>query len=451
MKHRRVVSLTLALTGQDLQAIMEDLCAVLRYLYSDARHVPRSVAATLVSVIEQLCRHIIALKLGEDDSTMPHTLTIDIVSMPHAAGMPLAVLVSLTYNFQSTRAIVEALREHGIDDPFRGDERLLDDFGALVAFRHDRVHTATYGDLDRQAAYDATERLAFRLPRQFPDTEIDMRLLQGDTLRGMRLWDRSLAAYQRAGTRCAALVAANPGSARARAKMGLALAGQGLLEEALASHDQAVALDPERAVTHLGRAQTLAGMGRSDEALASYDRTIEIDPVLAEAHLRRGELLASMGRVYDALASCDRTLGINGEAYRAHLLRGGLLAEMGRNDEALAAYDRAVSLARYDEDVHLQRGDLLARMGRNDEALAAYDRAIRLDGTYAEAHCRKAELLASLGRTDDAMYFYNRAIEFDPHYARALAGKGSVLVRMGRAAESAECHKAAHNLDPSRY
>ena len=89
MKQRRVVSLTLALTGQDLQAIIEDLCAVLRDLVSDARHAPRSVAATLVSVIEQLCRHIIALRLGEDDRTMPQTLTIDIVSIPRAAGMPL--------------------------------------------------------------------------------------------------------------------------------------------------------------------------------------------------------------------------------------------------------------------------------------------------------------------------------------------------------------------------
>ena len=451
MKHRRVVSLTPALTGQDLQAIMEDLCAVLRYLGLDARHVPRSVAATLVSVIEQLCRHVIALRLGEDDSTMPQTLTIDITSMPHAAGMPLAVLVSLTYNFQSTRSIVEALRGHGIDDPFKGDERLLGDFGVLVGFRHDRIHTSTYGDLDRRAAYDTTERLAFRLSRQFPDMEIDMYLLQGDVLGGMRLWDRSLAAYQRAGVRCAAQVAANPGSAEAHAKMGLALAGQGRREEALASYDQAVALEPGRAVTHLGRARVLVGMDRSAEALAAYDRALEIGPGLAEAHLRRGRLLAGTGRAYDALASCDRALDIDGESYRAHLLRGDLLAEMGRSDEALAAYDRSVSLGRYDEDIHLQRGGLLERMGRSDEALAAYDRAIRLDGTYAKSHCHKAELLASLGRTDDALYFYNRAIELDPRYARALAGKGSVLARMGRAAESAECHKAAHSLDPSRY
>ena len=101
MRTRRVVSLTHALTGQNLQDIMHDLCAVLRERDSDARHAPRSIATTLISVIEQLCRHLIALWLSEDDSTMPSSLTIDIVSMPRTAGMPLAVLVSFTYNFQS--------------------------------------------------------------------------------------------------------------------------------------------------------------------------------------------------------------------------------------------------------------------------------------------------------------------------------------------------------------
>ena len=45
------------------------------------------------------------------------------------AGMPLAVLVSFTYNFQSIETIVAARREHGMDDPFKGDEELKRDYG----------------------------------------------------------------------------------------------------------------------------------------------------------------------------------------------------------------------------------------------------------------------------------------------------------------------------------
>ncbi len=451
LKHRRVVSLTQALTGQDLQAIIEDLCAIVREWYSDSRHAPRAISAACISAIEQLCRHLIALQLSRDDSTMPRTLTIDIVSLARAAGMPPAVLVSFTYNFQSVEVIIEVLRGHGITDPFKGDEKLKRDYDALAAFRHDRIHTSTYKGLDGRAAYGTTERLAFILPQDFPDTAIDMRLFQGDVFRGMRLWEMSKRGYEKALELCIVQVAENPSSAEVHAKTGLALAGLGRHEEALAAYANAIELEPDRAVTHLGRAQALAKMGRAEEALAAYGRTIELAPSLAEAHLRLGRLLARMGRHGEALAACDRALGIDNAMHRAHLLRGDLLADMDRNDEALAAYDMSVELARYDEDVHLQRGSLLAEMGRTEEALAAYDRAIRLDGTYAEAHVRKAELLAALGSTDDALYFYNRAIDLDPHFAYALAGKGGILARMGRAAESAECHRAANRIDPGRY
>ena len=61
-KQRKVVSLTQALTGQDLQAIIEDLCAIVREWYSDSRHAPRAISAACISAIEQLCRHLIALR-----------------------------------------------------------------------------------------------------------------------------------------------------------------------------------------------------------------------------------------------------------------------------------------------------------------------------------------------------------------------------------------------------
>ena len=207
MKRRRVVSLTQALTGQDLQAIIEDLCAIVREWYSDSRHAPRAISAACISAIEQLCRHLIALRLSMDDSTMPQTLTIDIVSLHRAADMPPAVLVSFAYNFQSVAVIIEVLRGHGIADPFRGDEGLKRDYGALVAFRHDRIHTSTYKNLDGRAAYETTERLAFRLPRDYPDMVIDMCLLEGDIFRRMRPWRLSKRGCEKAPELCAAQVA----------------------------------------------------------------------------------------------------------------------------------------------------------------------------------------------------------------------------------------------------
>ena len=55
-------------------------------------------------------------------------------------------------------------------------------------------------------------------------------------------------------------------------------------EEALASYDQAISLNPNHAGTFCNRGIVLQGLQRADEALASYDRAIEIDPDLITAH-----------------------------------------------------------------------------------------------------------------------------------------------------------------------
>ena len=84
LKHKGAYSPAPPPVGQDLQAIIEDLCAIVREWYSDSRHAPRAISAACISAIEQLCRHPIALRPSGDGSTMPQTLTIVVVSLARA-------------------------------------------------------------------------------------------------------------------------------------------------------------------------------------------------------------------------------------------------------------------------------------------------------------------------------------------------------------------------------
>ena len=49
-------------------------------------------------------------------------------------------------------------------------------------------------------------------------------------------------------------------------------------EEALASYDRAVELDPRYALVWFYRGNALAALGRHEAALASYDRAVELNP-----------------------------------------------------------------------------------------------------------------------------------------------------------------------------
>ena len=176
-------------------------------------------------------------------------------------------------------------KKYGPWDAVRNDPRLLDDLAALFAARNDLVHTSVPVNFDMEAAYDAVFRLFIRIARLVPGLEAEIRLVQGDVFKGMRMPERSREGYEEAVRLYGEIVRADPLSAGAHAQMGLALAGLGRHEEAVAAHDRAAALDPNRAVTHLGRGLSLARMGRHAEASASYDTAIGFDESLLGAHL----------------------------------------------------------------------------------------------------------------------------------------------------------------------
>ena len=443
MARHRIVSITPALAGQDLGDILADLFSVEPLLGSRGRHDRRAAAVALVSAAEQFCRLVVADMLERGRGTLPTHVEIPLAGVGRAARLSREALVSLSYNFQSVATIEKMLGEYGLRRVLEGDPPLRDGLAALFAARNDLVHTSVPVAFDMRAAYDSVLRLVFGIAGCVPELEADMRLVQGDIFRRMRMPARSRAGYEAAEPLCRELARRDPEGARAHARLGLALSGLGRHEEALASCDRAADLDPGRAETHLDRAALLARTGRHEEALASCDRAAAADPSLPDAHLARADILAGMGRAAEALAACDRAAGPGGPPLRAHVLRGNILAGMGREAEALAAYDRAVEADEYDENAHVRRADLLAAAGRAGEALAAYDAATGIDPRYAEAHLRKGVLLDGLGRYDEALCCYNRSLDIEPGRADALACRGDVLERLGRSDEASDSRRAA--------
>jgi tetratricopeptide (TPR) repeat protein len=93
------------------------------------------------------------------------------------------------------------------------------------------------------------------------------------------------------------------------------------------------------------RGVALMAQGSHEQALASFDRALELDPRHPEAHNNRAAALHALGRLAEALASCDRALEVRGEHLAAYENRATLLIELGRLSEAEAAIDAAILLA----------------------------------------------------------------------------------------------------------
>jgi Flp pilus assembly protein TadD len=96
-------------------------------------------------------------------------------------------------------------------------------------------------------------------------------------------------------------VAAVPDSPLAHSKLGVALAQQGHLDQAITEFSRAVALHPgyAPAYSNLGNAYRQKGM--TAEAVAAYERAVALDPDYWIAHQNLGALYKQMGRVADAV------------------------------------------------------------------------------------------------------------------------------------------------------
>ena len=140
------------------------------------------------------------------------------------------------------------------------------------------------------------------------------------------------------------VLAADPRAIGAQSNLGNVLQRLGRLEEALACHDAAAALAPDRAAVHYNRALVLRDLQRLDEAIASDGRALALEPGYAEArrHQRLCRLLLAEAHWNERLCAaliCDDGSGWNPDEWR-------------RRKRAFASrVERAAPICLGDEDV----------------------------------------------------------------------------------------------------
>jgi predicted O-linked N-acetylglucosamine transferase (SPINDLY family) len=239
-----------------------------------------------------------------------------------------------------------------------------------------------------------------------------------------------------------------PQAAEALVNRGNRLRQQRRHDEALASFEQAIALEPDRAEAFLSRGNALQELRRIEEALASYDKVISLRPDHADAFYNRGIALMQLNRLEEALASYDRVIALRPDYVRAYNNRGNVFQVMKSFEEALASYDQAISRKPDYTDALYNRGMVLQALGRFGEALASYDRIIALVPGYAEAFNNRGIALGELKRLDDALASFDRAIALKPNYAEAFSNRANALRMLERFGEALASFDRAIAIKP---
>jgi predicted O-linked N-acetylglucosamine transferase (SPINDLY family) len=191
---------------------------------------------------------------------------------------------------------------------------------------------------------------------------------------------------------------------------GLTFAQRGRFEEAVASFQEALRLQPASATAHNNLGNVFVELGRLDDAVSSFRQALRYKPDFVSAHSNLGEALRRQGHLEEAVASFREALALNPRHAHAHNNLAMALQAQGMLEDALESYRRALGCAPGYTQAYCNLGTALMEQGNLEEAAANLSQAIALKPDYVEAICNLGIVLSKQGRTDLALAQYQEAL-----------------------------------------
>lgn len=187
----------------------------------------------------------------------------------------------------------------------------------------------------------------------------------------------------------------NPRSALAHNNLGLTLAKQGKLNEAIAHYERALHLKPEYAYTHNNLGRALVSRGQIEEAITHYTEALRLQPDYTNARNNLGLALLRQNKPDQAIEHFASILSSSPDAM-AHNNLGIALAAQGNFVAAMAQFALALHLKPDYAKAYHNLGLAFARLERIDEAQAAFRTALQLQPDWSPAALSLTRLLAKL-------------------------------------------------------
>jgi len=225
---------------------------------------------------------------------------------------------------------------------------------------------------------------------------------------------------------CRGVLAGDPLNARAVNLLGAIAHRGGDLAGAAERFAEAARFDPGLAAAHANLASALLALGRPEEAAASFERALAVEPDALDTRLALGTTQGDLGRWAEAAVQFERVLAAEPGHVEARLSLGSAQQRLGRLEEAAQGLHQLAERCPDLAAAHNMLGHVLRRLGRLVDSETALARALALDPGFAKAHANLGALRRDQGCLEEAVRHYRRVLELDPtysegHYKLALA------------------------------
>jgi protein O-mannosyl-transferase len=175
-----------------------------------------------------------------------------------------------------------------------------------------------------------------------------------------------------------------------------------------------LAVNPEAWLAHSNLGVLLAAQGRVDEAIGHYQESLRVNPRYADTHYCLGNALSKLGRKAEAIEAYRRSLELRPSLYRAHYNWGNILLRQRDNAGAAVQYEMALRVNPDYPEAHNNAGQALSRSGRLSDAVRHFAEAVRLRPDYSDAYNNWGAALLEAGRAAEAIPLFKRALQINP-------------------------------------
>jgi Tfp pilus assembly protein PilF len=153
--------------------------------------------------------------------------------------------------------------------------------------------------------------------------------------------------------------------------------------------------------------------GRLNEAVASLQKAVSLNPDLPQAHNNLGGLLRERGDTSGAERAFQKAVEAQPDLAAAHVNLGIILAARDDFRQARYHFERAIVNASPTDpsltDAHNALADVMSMQGQVESAAAHYRAAIQLDPEFAPAHFSLGSILAMQGNKTEALSHFQKA------------------------------------------
>lgn len=155
---------------------------------------------------------------------------------------------------------------------------------------------------------------------------------------------------------------------------------------------------------------------RYDEAIASYNQAINLQPDLVNAWVGKSKILRRLERYEEAIAAINQAIQIAPEHQPAWFGKACTLIKLRQYEEALRAFDRSIAIDPLRGDAWTLRGYVLTKLGQFAEAATSLEKAAELQPDLGGTYYSRAYYHLAQDQLEPSLTNLQKAIDLHPKF-----------------------------------